>query len=121
MTGLVLVVDDDPDIRDVVCAILEENGYATAEAEGGRAALASLRKGPRPDLILLDLMMPEMNGWDLCEELARDPKLAAIPVVVMSGDSHIEAETTTLTAAGHIAKPFDIPELLGAVRRFTGR
>ncbi len=121
MSGRVLVVDDDDDIRDVVCAILEENGYATSGACGGRAALACLRQGPPPDVILLDLMMPEMNGWDVCEELARDPMLAAIPVVVMSGDSQIAAKSDSLTAAGHIAKPFDIPELLGAVRRFAGR
>jgi CheY-like chemotaxis protein len=115
MSGRVLVIDDDNDIREVVALILEDAGYTATEADGGHAALALLRSGPPPDVILLDLMMPDMSGWDLCAELARDPMLAKIPVVVMSGDSRIQAKADTLAAAGYLAKPFDQAQLLSVL------
>jgi CheY-like chemotaxis protein len=117
MSGRVLIVDDDDDIREVVALILADAGYTAAEARGGNEALVSLGNDPRPDLILLDLMMPDMNGWEFCGALARNPALASIPVVVMSGDSQIEQKSTTLCAAGWLAKPFDQAQLLSAVRR----
>src|SRR5690349_16993945 len=85
----VLVVDDDADIRETVSLILEDEGYEVQSAQDGAAALGVLRAGPLPDVILLDLMMPVMNGWQFREQQTRDPRLAAIPVVVLSADSSL--------------------------------
>ena len=77
----ILVVDDDPDIRDSLREVLEDEGYGTSCVANGREALDFLRSGKRPCVILLDLMMPVMDGWQFLEEQKRDPALAAIPVL----------------------------------------
>src|SRR5438552_202636 len=84
----VLVVEDDADIRESLGTILEEEGYGVVTTRNGREALSYLRSGrPRPSLILLDLLMPVMSGAEFRAEQERDPALADIPVVVLSGDS----------------------------------
>jgi CheY-like chemotaxis protein len=80
----VLVVDDDWQTRYALRMALEAAGYAVREATDGADALAQLRQGPPPDLILLDMVMPVMNGWEFRQEQARDPRLARVPVVVFS-------------------------------------
>jgi two-component system chemotaxis response regulator CheY len=80
----VLIVDDDGDCRASLGEVLEGEGCTVYTAENGVRAL-ELLKSVRPDLLVIDLMMPVMNGWDLCVELDRDPRLADIPVVVLSG------------------------------------
>ena len=79
----VLVVDDDADVRELLRRMLESDGYAVVEAENGRAALGALRAG-RPAVILLDLMMPEMDGFEFVAELRRDEAWRTIPVVVIT-------------------------------------
>src|SRR5689334_10355653 len=80
---LVLIVDDDEDVREAVRAVLENEGYRTAEAEDGREALAFVQEAEdKPALLLLDLMMPTMDGWQLRARLSSDPELAAIPIVI---------------------------------------
>src|SRR5688572_25347819 len=86
---LVLVVDDDDDIREVIELALTKEGYRVATARDGRECLARLRGSERPSLVLLDLMMPEMNGWAICRELAKDPELKAVPVVILTGDAQL--------------------------------
>src|SRR4051794_28574938 len=81
---LILVVDDDPDLRDTLGQILEDEGYSVAAASNGREALAYLRERPAPSLILLDLMMPVMDGWQFRSEQRLDSVLAKIPVLVIS-------------------------------------
>ena len=117
MSGRILLVDDDADIREVVAAILEDAGYEVVQAGGGAEALDRLGREPLPDLILLDLTMPGINGWKLSEELAQREGLAAIPVVVMSGDSMMASRGVELHAAGLLAKPFDEEQLLTIVAR----
>jgi|SRR5436190_16598104 len=80
----ILVVEDDRELRETLCEALEMEGYAAIGAENGRVALRHLATGARPCLILLDLMMPVMDGWAFRQELLKDPSLAAIPVVVMT-------------------------------------
>jgi CheY-like chemotaxis protein len=83
--GPVLVVEDDMGIRESVCQILEDEGFPTVSACNGKEALATLRSmTPLPRLILLDLMMPIMNGWEFYELISRDKSVSSIPVVVMS-------------------------------------
>lgn len=109
----VLVVDDDADIREGVAEVLALAGYSVITAENGRAAL-ELLSGPRlPALILLDLMMPEMDGWAVLSALRADRRLAAVPVVILTAMERSRAPQ----AAGYLRKPFDLDDLLAAVER----
>ncbi len=112
----VLVVDDDRDICEVIQTILELQGYEVLTARDGADALAQLRAGARPSVIILDLMMPRMNGLQFRDEQTRDPALRAIPVVVLSGDGKAEAKGAALGVQG-LRKPVELAALLDAVQR----
>jgi len=113
---LVLVVEDDRDIREVIAEVLALAGYRTCTAPNGRMALEQARVD-RPDLIVLDLLMPVMNGWQFMEAQRRDPELATIPVVVVTAALDANAEG----AAGFLQKPFDSDALLETTSRLCGR
>jgi CheY-like chemotaxis protein len=115
-SGCVLVVDDDRDICEVVQTVLELEGYAVDTAGDGAEALARLRAGVRPSVIILDLMMPNMNGFQFREAQQQDPELRAIPVVVLSGDGRAAIKAATLGVEG-LRKPVELDVLLDAVRR----
>lgn len=119
-TGRILIVEDDLDIRSILSQLLLFEGYEVEEAADGAEALALLRKSRPPALILLDLMMPVMDGWQLRAELQRDPKLASVPVVIVSADVRAEQEASRLHAAGLLKKPLQIDPLLELVRRICG-
>jgi two-component system response regulator CpxR len=108
----VLVVDDDETIREVIAEVLRDEGYTVACAENGEQALRELSSGPHTDLVLLDLMMPVMSGWELIEELQADSKLSQIPIVIVSA-------MNCPGAAEHLAKPIDLTRLLDTVGRLT--
>lgn len=113
----VLVVDDDFDIRDTLRELLELEGYTVQVAVNGREALDRLRNGARPGLILLDLMMPEMSGWEFRNaQLAEAPEIANIPVLVLSATPDVARSAEQLRAAGYIRKPFDLDQLLDEVQ-----
>jgi CheY-like chemotaxis protein len=120
MTGDILVVDDDESIREVMEMILADKGYRVRLAADGAEALQQLRDGAAPDVILLDLMMPGMDGWTFHDALIHDPALARIPVVAMSGDGRIQQKAASMGVATHLAKPIDLDDLLRLVARFTG-
>ena len=111
----ILVVDDDTDLRETLGELLEEEGYEPRLFENGRTALEFLRHGERPRLILLDLMMPEMNGWQFREEQLKDAGLKDIPVVVMTASRGIEANP--ISAQEILYKPVGLGELIDAVER----
>jgi len=112
----VLLVEDDDDVRAAYAAYLEGAGYVVVEAADGREALQRLRTAPGNFcLILLDLFMPTMNGWAFRAEQLRDPKLASIPVVVVSADSAVARRAADLGAAGWVGKPIDFDRLLALV------
>ncbi len=114
----ILVVDDDPDIREIVADILADEGFRTLGAENGRQALRMLREdGLRPNLILLDMMMPELDGWGFRAEQQRDAELAAIPVVVFTAHELPGHTADQMQAAGFLKKPIRLNQLLDAVRR----
>jgi CheY-like chemotaxis protein len=114
----VLVVEDDEDIRDAMIGILESKGYTVSAATHGAEALAQLQAGRTPCIILLDLMMPVMDGWTFCAEREKDPALVAIPVVVVSAVSRLDPRTAALRAVDHVAKPVDVSKLLATVERY---
>jgi CheY-like chemotaxis protein len=113
----VLVVDDEDDIREAVVLILESKGYTACGAEHGAQALAQLRAGFRPCLILLDLMMPVMDGWTFCQETSKDPALAKLPIVVVSAVQTADARQGTERAVERLGKPLDVRKLLRTVER----
>ncbi len=108
----VLVVDDDQAIREVIAEVLRDEGYDVVCAENGAAAMQELSKERRPDLVLLDLMMPVMSGWEVLEQLQADGMLSRIPVVVVSAMNAPGAHE-------HLAKPIDLDRLLATVGRLT--
>src|SRR5256885_9577764 len=87
MSRTALIVEDDDAIRDSLADLLRDEGWRVELAPDGQQALLQLRRGLRPDVILLDLMLPIMNGWEFRVEQRRDPPLALLPVVAMSADS----------------------------------
>jgi CheY-like chemotaxis protein len=111
----IMIVDDDADIRDIVRAILEDEGYRVVEAINGRQALDLLQREPLPALILLDLGMPVMNGQEFRAAQRRDPRLSAIPVVVITAAGDSAAKTSTMQAKTVLPKPFRVEELMAAV------
>jgi len=114
--GSILVVDDDTDLRETVGELLVEEGWKPRLCENGRQALDVLRNGgERPRLILLDLMMPEMNGWQFREEQLKDEGLSDIPVVVMTASRGVDAQP--ITASEVLFKPIGLNELMDAVAR----
>jgi two-component system chemotaxis response regulator CheY len=115
---VVLVVEEEPAIRALLRAVLEDAGYAVREAADGAAALREVRAA-RPALVLLDLYLPRTGGWTFAETYRREPGRRA-PIVVLTADANAEAHAAALGAAGHLVKPFDLDELLGLVGRLTG-
>jgi CheY-like chemotaxis protein len=114
----VLIVEDDLDIRDALSQILEEEGYAVATAGNGLEALDLLRQGPPPRIILLDLMMPVMNGWQFRAEQRSDPALSAIPVVVISADNNVQEKARSIGVKDCFRKPIEISGLLATLARY---
>ncbi|MGZ3422721.1 MAG: response regulator [Polyangiales bacterium] len=115
----IMVVDDDDDIRDILAMMLRGEGFPIVTAADGAAALASLRSGTRPSLILLDLRMPRVSGYEVLETLKSEDGFAAIPVVVMSGDSSARAVASSLGADACLEKPVEYDDVLALAHRFA--
>jgi CheY-like chemotaxis protein len=113
----VLVVDDDADIRETILTILHRHGYAADVAADGQEALDRLQTGPLPGLILLDLMMPRMNGEEFRAAQLADDRLAPVPVVVLSGARGVD-ELARRIGVEVLPKPFELSTLLQVVKRF---
>jgi CheY-like chemotaxis protein len=116
----ILVVEDDVDVRDALVQVLEFEGYRVASATNGQDAIDQLRAGAAPSLILLDLMMPVMDGRQFRVAQLGDPGLAAIPVVVLSAHSRVSEKAAELGAAAYLRKPIEIDSLLDLVDRYGG-
>jgi two-component system phosphate regulon response regulator PhoB len=117
----ILVIDDEPDLRELVAVNLDQAGYRVEGAGSGREALEALRRS-RPDLVVLDLMLPDVSGTDLCRKLRRDPEFADIPIIMLTAKAE-EVDRVVgfeLGADDYVTKPFSPPELVlrvGAVLR----
>lgn len=117
----VLVVDDDADVRASLAEALADAGFRPLQAENGREALRRLEDGARPDVILLDLMMPVMDGWALREALLAAPALASIPVVVFTAHGITPEQAAPLRAQALLRKPVGLQQLLDTLARVLGR
>ena len=130
----ILIIDDDPDVVVFLSTLLQDHGYDTLEASDGLEGL-EVTKSQRPDLILMDLMMPQKSGISLLSELKGDEELKHIPVVMVtgvSGETGIDLETffnralqanngtQTLKPDGYVEKPVDPDKLLGIVKDLLG-
>ena len=108
----ILVVEDDKDLRESLCEALELEGYAAVSAENGQAALRHLATGPQPCMILLDLMMPVMDGWTFRQELLKNAACAEIPVIVMTaatpGRAAAVASQAVLYKPLHMGRVIDV-------------
>lgn len=116
----ILVVEDAEDISSMMVELLADEGFDVESAPTGRQALAHLRSAPTvPGLILLDLMMPDMDGYEFRAEQKKDPKLAAIPVLLMTAAVDPQAKVAELGVQGLLKKPFkDIDSIVHAISRF---
>lgn len=112
----ILVVEDNDDVREMMAVTLQLEGHQVSTAVNGRDALHQLHHGDKPCLILLDLMMPVMNGWEFSQELEHDPDLRDVPVVVVSAATGEIVRNTP--AAAFLPKPIDMDKLLDVVCDF---
>lgn len=121
MTITVLAVDDSRTMRDMVKLTLQEAGIITHIAEDGRAALAALER-LRPDAILTDINMPNLDGFGLIEAVRRAPRLGAVPILVLSTESTpaLKARARAAGATGWVVKPFDPDKLVRALHMVAG-
>ena len=114
-----LLVEDDPSIRSTLAEMLSDEGYVVTTATHGRDALEMLRLAPAPDAIVLDLMMPVMDGWEFRIEQRADPLIAGIPLLAMSAD--LSPKARAIAADAYVRKPIDFPEMLRLLRDIVGR
>jgi CheY-like chemotaxis protein len=115
MTAAVLIVEDEDEIRELLAEMLADHGFGVVTAKNGADGLRALRSGTRPHLVLLDLMMPVMDGWQMRAEMLADPQLAGIPVVIISGAADLQDGIEALAAARVLTKPVKWPVLLECV------
>jgi CheY-like chemotaxis protein len=114
----ILVVDDDPAIRDVVADILAMSNYQVDTASNGAEALDCVRS-LRPSAVLLDLMMPVMDGWEFLRHCRTEPPCAPVPVAIMSAARNASSVAVELGAQGFLPKPFELDAVLDVVDRLV--
>jgi len=117
----VLVVDDEVLIAMALEAVLEDAGYRVVTAANGRQGLGRLAEVPRPDVVLLDMMMPVMNGPAMLAAMAADPELGRVPVIVMSSLPEAALRSHTDGVAAILRKPYTADNVLGAIVRVLGQ
>jgi CheY-like chemotaxis protein len=120
MSKKIFIIEDDKSIRENLQELLETAGYSVETASNGREALNKLSVSSQlPSLIILDLMMPIMDGYQFRKEQEIDPKLSLIPVVITTAGGNIESKVFRLGAKAYFKKPFDIDDVLNTVKRFS--
>ncbi len=113
-----LIVDDETESRELLTQLLDDAGYLAQATKNGSEAIASLERGLDPDLIVTDLLMPVMSGWDLCEALKQTPAWRSIPVIVLCGMA--ADQRGKLQVEGAFEKPTDMNELLQRIAELCG-
>lgn len=122
MKPSVFVVDDDPGVVEAVSAVLATEGYRVEGTCDSREGLLAVLREP-PDLLVLDVNMPGLNGWELCDILRRQTTTASLPVLFLTGRGEVRDQITAMQVGGsdHLRKPFRADELRGKVRALTAR
>lgn len=115
-----LLVEDERDTRMMLAMGLRLQGYQVAAAPNGRVALEMLRSDPLPGLVLLDRSMPEMDGLELLERMGQDPRLATVPVVLLTGDEELVHNPRAERAKKILFKPVGLPRLVQVVQEYLG-
>ncbi len=120
MSKKILVVDDDPVVRLLITEFLSAQGYEVLTVESGSECIDTI-SFKKPDVVVLDLLMPEMNGIEVLKRLRGNPSTAAVPIVMMSSDFDTESITNSynLSADGYVQKPFGMRDILSAVEDVT--
>ena len=113
-----LVVEDNDDVREAFITLLLMHGYQASGASSGMSALEQLHEGLRPCVVILDLRMPEMDGWSVWARMHAEPQLASIPVVMVSGDPDQLRRAEALGLRNFIRKPVDAEKLVAIVARY---
>lgn len=116
----VMIVDDDADIRDTLQDVLGDSGYTVITAIDGLDAMAKLERGPLPDVILLDWMMPRCDGMQFRALQLAKPEFCQIPVVLLTADVHLESKRTKLEAQAYLPKPVTLDRLLEVLVEICG-
>ena len=111
----VLIVDDDPDARELLAAMLRKRGYAVQTADNGRSGLDHLHNGERPDVVVMDLMMPVLDGPQMAQQMRDDSELARIPIVVLSADPEIDYKAAAMGATCALQKPARMKDVLSHI------
>ena len=119
ITPTVFVVDDDQDIRDVITQTLDDEGYHVVPFSDGEEALEAIYRA-QPRLVLLDLMMPKVSGWDVLQQLRAQSRTVALPVVLISASRELIRTCDELGASACLAKPFDLDRLVAVVQTYAG-
>ena len=117
MKHSILLVDDDPNLRDMLRAMLEMGGFAVIEAEDGLDALEKLEE-ITPDVLVLDVMMPNLDGVSLCKQLRNDAEFVSLPIIILSGKTQHRAVEEGMAAGAnlYLCKPITVDELIRSVR-----
>ena len=116
----ILIIDNEPSLRKIIQTNLTASGYSASVAENGEEGL-KLAKSIQPDLILLDIKMPGMSGWDMLTALRADPKLKQTPVIIMTAFLRESEEARARKmGASFMSKPFGVSDLLGQVKKSLG-
>lgn len=116
----ILVVDDEPAVRLLLADFLEDEGYRVVTVADGMEALERFRRGERPCFMLLDLVMPRLNGWELAHRLRVDPELEPVPFAVIASNPAARSEADGLGAARWLGKPIDLDLLLETLAQHCG-
>jgi CheY-like chemotaxis protein len=120
MAFTILIVEDDADLRDTLAEVLRLRGYQVVAKPNGREAMVHLQAHALPCLILLDLMMPIMDGWDFRRALMSDPALRNIPTILLSGADDLQREGLGLRAVAYLRKPVSLADVLSTIERCAG-
>ena len=118
MAATILVVDDETEIRRIVSILLKQEGYRALEASNGSEALTVLGQ-ETPDLVLLDIIMPGMDGFEVCQAIRENPRTASVPVIMLSAVSN-QVHDSTIKVDDYVPKPFKARDLLSRIEALVG-
>lgn len=119
MSKRVLIIEDDESIRELLVELLESEGYVVSAAENGLQGIEFLKKNSRPDLILMDLMMPVMDGYTFRTEQMKNPQWITIPTVVMSAEASAKEKLKNYSITAFLTKPIELETILKTVEKYS--